>query len=183
MTKQKEQAVQQAFKKEQKRLLSFIRNRAPQADAEDIMMDVFYQFTASFMVEPIEQVAAWLFRAARNRIIDVYRKKKPEYLEDYLGTDEDDEGLSLLNIVYEAGNNPEDQYFRAMVWEELYLALEELPVEQKTVFVMHELEDKSFKEIAESTGVPLNTLLSRKRYAVLYLRERLKHLYDEFLNK
>jgi RNA polymerase sigma factor (sigma-70 family) len=184
MTEQKNIAVQEAFGKERKRLLQFIRSRVPEADAEDIMMDVFYQFTATFNVmQPIEQVAAWLFRAARNRIIDSYRKKKPDHLEDYLTNDEDEETLGLLGILYEPGNNPEDDYFRSMVWEELAAALDELPKEQREVFVMHELEDKSFKEISELKGVQVNTLLSRKRYAVLYLRQRLQHLYDEFLNK
>ena len=183
MSEQKEQAVGQAFTKESDRLLRFIRNRVPEADAEDILMDVFYQFTANFNVlQPIEQVGAWLFRAARNRIIDRYRKKRPDSLDEPLfSSDEDGDGLTLADTLTLPAESPEDQYARSLVWEALEEALAELPKEQREVFVMHELEDRSFKEIAEITGAPVNTLLSRKRYAVLFLRGRLQGVYNDLL--
>lgn len=185
MSEQRDKAVGQAFTKESKRLLNFIRNRVPEADAEDIMMDVFFQFANSFsVVQPIEQVGAWLFRAARNRIIDRYRKKKTTSLDEPVFTsgDDDAEGMTLMDTLQLSGDSVEDKYLRSLVWEALDEALTELPAEQREVFVMHELEDKSFKEIAEITGAPVNTLLSRKRYAVLFLRERLQTVYSELLN-
>jgi len=164
-----------------KRLLGFIRKRVnTDADAEDILQDVFYQFIDN--TQPIEQVTAWLFRVARNKITDTHRKHKPELLDDiYAGTDEEDM-LSWTELFFDADNNPETEYLRSLFWEELNNALNELPPEQKEVFVLNEIEDIPFKEIAERTGVPINTLLSRKRYAVLHLRDRLQGLRNELLN-
>jgi RNA polymerase sigma factor (sigma-70 family) len=172
--------AEQTFRTEQKRLFDFIRRRVrTHEDAEDIMEDVFYQLLSTNSVtEPIEKMTSWLFTVARNKVIDWYRKKRPESLP----RDQNDPSLplNLEDILYDPTQNPDRVYARSLVWTELAEALDELPEEQKQVFVMHELEGKSFKEIAEITGEPQNTLLSRKRYAVLYLREQLQELYDEF---
>ena len=173
-------AAEQTFRTERKRLFDFIRRRVrTEEDAEDILSDVFYQLISSYSVtEPIEKMTSWLFTVARNKIIDWYRKKRPESLPRDL-TDPS-MPLNLEDILYDPTQNPDQVYARSLVWTELAETLDELPEEQKQVFVMHELEGKSFKEIAEITGEPQNTLLSRKRYAVLYLREQLQELYDEF---
>ena len=175
-------AADATFRSERKRLLDFIRRRVrTTADAEDILADVFYQMVASYSVtEPIEKMTAWLLTVARNKIIDWYRKRKPESFRQQ--EDESALPLNLEDILYDPGENPDVLYERSLLWTELADALEDLPDEQRDVFVMHELEGKSFKEIAEITGEPVNTLLSRKRYAVLYLREALQELYDEFNN-
>ncbi|MFZ4619460.1 MAG: RNA polymerase sigma factor [Bacteroidota bacterium] len=174
------QAAEQTFRTERKRLFDFIRRRVrTNEDAEDIMEDVFFQLLSSASVtEPIEKMTSWLFTVARNKVIDWYRKKRPESLPRDL--DDPSLPLNLEDILYDPTQNPDQVYARSLVWTELAEALDELPEEQKQVFVMHELEGKSFKEIAEITGEPQNTLLSRKRYAVLYLREQLQELYDEF---
>ncbi len=173
-------AADATFRAERKRLFDFIRRRVrTEEDAEDILSDVFYQLMSSYSVtEPIEKMTSWLFTVARNKIIDWYRKKRPESLP----RDENDPSLplNLEDILYDPTQNPDQVYARSMVWTELADALDELPDEQKEVFVMHELEGKSFKEMAKMTGEPINTLLSRKRYAVLFLREKLQELYDEF---
>jgi RNA polymerase sigma factor (sigma-70 family) len=179
-------AADAAFRSDRKRLFDFIRRRVrTEADAEDILADVFYQMVASYSVtEPIEKMTSWLLTVARNKIIDWYRKRKPESFRQR----EDESALplnlplNLEDILYDPGQNPDVLYERSLLWTELADALEDLPDEQRDVFVMHELEGKSFKEIAEITGEPVNTLLSRKRYAVLYLREALQELYDEFYN-
>jgi RNA polymerase sigma factor (sigma-70 family) len=170
---------------ERKRLLNFIRKRIPdEADAEDILQDVFYQFTESFMLEPIEQASAWLFRAARNRIIDLFRKKKSiPFSRTFKNTDDDDDSLSIHDLLPDPADGPEAIYARKIIVSELMEALDELPAEQRDAFIMNELEDKSFKEMAELTGEGVNTLISRKRYAVVYLRGRLKELYTEFINR
>ena len=168
------------FRKERKRVFDFIRRRVGnEADAEDILEDVFYQLLSSYSVtEPIEKMMSWLFTVARNRIIDWYRKRK--HLP--LPVNEDDPYLpmNIPELTADPAANPEGLYARSSLWAELEEALADLPEEQRDVFVMNELEGKTFKEIAEKTGEPINTLLSRKRYAVLYLRERLQELYDEF---
>lgn len=173
-------AADKAFRSQRKRLFDFIRQRVrTEQDAEDILSDVFYQLMSSYSVtEPIEKMTSWLYTVARNKIIDWYRKKRPESLP----RDEHDPSLplNLEDILYDPTQNPDQVYARSLVWTELADALDELPNEQKEVFVMHELEGKSFKEIAEATGEPINTLLSRKRYAVLFLREKLQELYNEF---
>jgi len=132
--------------------------------------------------EPIEQVSSWLFKVARNKIIDRYRKKKPESLDDALTFEGEDGEVSFKEILLADNNNPESEHLRNMFWKELQDALEELPEEQRDVFIWNELEDVPFKEIAERTGVQVNTLISRKRYAVLHLRERLQTLYNEIIN-
>jgi len=177
------QTLKLTFQHEKQRLLAFIRKRVPEkTDAEDILQDVFYQLAETFNVlEPIEQVSAWLFRVARNKIIDRYRKKKPESLEQYLNAGEDEESWNLSKLIFDPQDGPENTYTRTRVWDTLAEALDELPVEQREVFVWHELEGKSFKEISDETGVAVNTLLSRKRYAVLHLRKRLESLYNEIL--
>ena len=164
-----------------KRLLGFIRKRvANEADAEDILQDVFYQLAGN--TQPIEQLTAWLFRVARNRIVDVKRKHKPELLDDLYATTEEDDMLGWTEILTDLDNNPETTYLRNIFWETLNAALDELPAEQKQVFVQNELEGIPFKDIAAQTGATVNTLLSRKRYAVLHLRERLQVLRDELLD-
>ncbi len=169
-----------AFRAERKRLFDFIRRRVrTDEDAEDIVSDVFYQLISSYSVtEPIEKITSWLFTVARNKVIDWYRKRKPESLPRDI--DDPTMPLNLEDILFDPTQNPDKVYERSIVWTELADALDELPEEQKEVFVMHELEGKSFKEIAEITGEAQNTLLSRKRYAVLFLRERLQELYNEF---
>ena len=173
-------AAESAFRKERKRLLDFIRQRVrTEEDAEDILSDVFYQLiSTSSIAEPIEKMTSWLFTVARNRIIDWYRKKRPERLRPQF--DDESLPLNLEDILFDPTQDPDRVYERSLLWTELAEALDDLPKEQREVFVMHELEGKSFKEIAEITGERQNTLLSRKRYAVLYLRERLKELYREF---
>ena len=165
-----------------KRLMGFIRKRVNnEADAEDILQDVFYQFIGN--TQPIEQMTAWMFTVARNKIIDRQRKKRPEALEDLFGEEESDEGgLNWTEFLFDASDNPEKDYLRTLFWEELNNALNELPEEQKRVFILNELEGLPFKDIAEQTGETVNTLLSRKRYAVLHLRNRLSVLKDELLN-
>ncbi len=179
----KNQTLKVAFQDEKQRLLAFIRKRVPEkTDAEDILQDVFYQLAETFNVlEPIEQISAWLFRVARNKIIDRYRKKKPESLEQYLNAGEEEESWNLSKLLFDPQDGPENTYTRTRVWDALAEALDELPTEQRDVFVWHELEGKNFKDISEETGVTVNTLLSRKRYAVLHLRKRLESLYDEML--
>ncbi|MGH2567559.1 MAG: RNA polymerase sigma factor [Bacteroidota bacterium] len=176
------QKVEEAFRTERKRLFDFIRRRVrTEEDAEDILQDVFYQLAAGYSVtEPIERLTSWLFTVARNKITDWYRKRRPQALPVH--TDDDAAPVNVAEILFDPTQNPDELYYRSLVWTELAGALDELPEEQRLVFVMHELEGKSFKEIAEVTGEPVNTLLSRKRYAVLFLREKLQELYDEFRN-
>ncbi len=164
--------LETAVKRERKRLFDFIRRRiADEGDAEDVLQDVFYQLlTSPSVTEPIENLTAWLFTVARNKVVDWYRKRRPAPLPEAEG-----EGpLDLEGVLFDPADGPDRAYWRAAVWTELADALDELPAEQRDVFVAHELEGASFKEIAERTGEPLNTLLSRKLYAVLYLRERLR---------
>jgi RNA polymerase sigma factor (sigma-70 family) len=166
-----------------KRLFGFIRQRVNnEADAEDIMQDVWYQLTATVDTEPIEQVSSWLFKVARNKIIDNYRKKKPELMEDVLTFESEDGEINFREILMDKNNNPETEYLRNLFWVTMDKALDELPEDQKNVFVWNELEDIPFKEISKRTGEPVNTLISRKRYAVLHLRERLNGLYKEIIN-
>jgi RNA polymerase sigma factor (sigma-70 family) len=165
-----------------KQLLGFIRKRVnSQDDAEDILQDVWYQLTTAVDTEPIEQISGWLFKVARNKIIDRYRKKQPDSLDLLLEPGEDAEGPDLAGILLDKGQDPETDNLRALFWKTLHEALDELPEEQSTVFVLNELEGLSFKEIAERTGEKVNTLISRKRYAVLHLRERLLSLYQEII--
>jgi RNA polymerase sigma factor (sigma-70 family) len=181
MTADRKRNITQVIKDYSKRLSGFIRKRVNnEADAEDILQDVFYQFVGN--TQPIEQLTAWLFTVARNKITDRKRKKRPEALEDVFADEEGEDGLNWSELLFDSGDNPEKDYLRALFWEELNAALNELPEEQRQVFILYELEGLSYKEIAERTGEPVNTLLSRKRYAVLHLRERLSELKDELLN-
>ena len=182
MTTDRKRNITQVITDYSKRLMGFIRKRVNnEADAEDILQDVFYQFVGN--TQPIEQMTAWLFTVARNKIIDRQRKKKPEALEDLFGEEEVEEGgLNWSEFLFDASDNPEKDYLRTLFWEELNSALSELPEEQRQVFILNELEGVPFKEIAERTGETVNTLLSRKRYAVLHLRNRLSVLKDELLN-
>jgi len=182
MAPEQDQRISEVVKREQSRLRNFIRRRVPDArDAEDILQDVFYELVeANRLLMPIEHITGWLFRVARNRITDLFRKKRPESLSDTAVADEDDELLQLEDILPSPDAGPEALYARNVLLDELELAVDELPEEQREVFVAHELEGRSFKEMAAETGVSVNTLLSRKRYAVLHLRERLQSIYDAF---
>ena len=172
--------ISDTVRAERRRLLDFIRKRVgSNEDAEDILQDVFYQLTARYS-QPIEELSAWLFAVARNRIVDWYRRRQRVSAAGAGGAEEEEGTFSREEMLPDPGGGPEAAYARLLVWEELEEALEDLPAAQRLVFVRHELEGKSFKEIAEETGDPINTLLSRKRYAVLFLRERLQELYDEF---
>jgi RNA polymerase sigma factor (sigma-70 family) len=165
-----------------KRLLGFIRQRVGnEADAEDILQDVWYQLTTTVDTEPIEQISGWLFAVARNKIIDRYRKRQPESLDFQQKDGEDAAGPDLTGILLDDSQNPESANLRTLFWKTLQEALDELPEEQRTVFVWNELEGIPFKKIATMTGENVNTLISRKRYAVLYLRERLLTLYHEII--
>jgi len=182
MALEQDQRISEVVEREQSRLRNFIRRRVPELrDAEDILQDVFYELVeANRLLMPIEHISGWLFRVARNRIIDFFRKKKPERFSDAAVADEDDERLQLEEVLPSPDAGPEALYARKVLLDELELAVGELPEEQREVFVAHEVEGRSFKEIAAETGVSVNTLLSRKRYAVLHLRERLQSIYDEF---
>ena len=163
-------------------LLGFIRQRvSSEEDAEDILQDVWFQLSSVPEVEAIEQVGSWLYRVARNRIIDKYRKQKPDSLSDHVYEDEEGE-LNFKDILLADDGTPETVYLRELFWEQLTNALEELPENQRQVFVWNELEDQTFQEIADRTGDNIKTLISRKRYAVLHLRQRLETTYKEFVN-
>jgi RNA polymerase sigma factor (sigma-70 family) len=164
-----------------KRLFYFIRGRVDtDEDAEDILQDVWYRFSKLMNSEPVEQTSAWLYRVARNRIIDKYRRPQPGSFEE-LFTDDEESEFDLGEILLTEKATPETEYLRNLFWEQLFSALDELPGEQKQVFVWNELEDISFHEISKRTGEKINTLISRKRYAVLHLRKRLEQLYKEII--
>jgi RNA polymerase sigma factor (sigma-70 family) len=181
MALEQDQRISEVVKREQSRLRNFIRRHVPDpGDAEDILQDVFYRLVeANRLLMPIEHVTGWLFRVARNRITDLFRKKQPENFSDMSVAEEDDEGVQFEDLLPSPDAGPEALYVRNLFLEQLKLALSELPKEQREAFIAHELEGRSFKELAEKTGVSVNTLLSRKRYAVLHLRERLQRVYDE----
>ena len=164
-----------------KRLMGFIRKRVTnEADAEDILQDVFYQFIGN--TKPIEQLTSWLFTVTRNKIIDRQRKHKPELFEDMYSDADGESRFDWTEMFLDDSNNPETEYLRNLFWEALNAALDELPAAQREVFILNEIEGIPFKTIAEQSGETINTLLSRKRYAVLHLRERLQVLRDELLN-
>jgi len=181
MTADQERRLTDDIAREGPRLRSFVRRRvADAADAEDILQDVFFELAESYRaVQPVGQVGAWLFRVARNRITDFFRKTRPQALEDAIAAGDDD-ASSVEELLPSADAGPEAAYARNVLLEELDAALNELPIEQREVFIAHEIEGVSFKELAARTGAGVNTLLSRKRYAVLFLRERLQAIYDEF---
>ena len=182
MAPEQDQRISDVVARERSRLHGFIRRRVPDArDAEDILQDVFYELVeANRLLMPIEHVSGWLFRVARNRIIDLFRRKRLESLSAEAVVGDDEEGLSLEDLLPSPEAGPEALYARSVLLDELALAVEDLPAEQRQVFVAHELEGRSFKEMAAETGVSVNTLLSRKRYAVRHLREQLRSVYDEF---
>ena len=177
-----DERISKAVEQESARLRNFIRRYVSDpADAEDVLQDVFYELVEAYrMMKPVEQVAAWLFRVARNRTIDLFRKRKREQAGTPVVENEEGELLRLEDLLPSPEAGPEAAYARGVLLEELDAALDELPAEQRDVFIVHEMMGQSFKEIAAETGVPLNTLLSRKRYAVLHLRERLRAIYKEF---
>jgi RNA polymerase sigma factor (sigma-70 family) len=182
---EQDESISDAFVRERGRLRSFIRRRVPDAaDADDILQEVFYELVeAARLVKPVEQVGAWLFRVARNRITDLFRKRRGDANSAGGPGESDDEAdASIEDLLPSPEDGPEALYARRLLLEELDEAIDELPEDQRFVFVAHELEGRSFKELAEETGVGMNTLLSRKRYAVLFLRGRLQVIRDEFLN-
>jgi len=182
MTLEQDQRISDVVTREQSRLRSFIRRRVPDTrDAEDILQEVFYELVeANRLLIPIEHVTGWLFRVARNRITDLFRKKTPERFSDAAVAHEDGEWLQVEDLLPSPDAGPEALYARNALLDALELAIDELPDEQREVFVAHELDGRSFKEMAVETGVSVNTLLSRKRYAVRRLRERLQNTYDDF---
>jgi RNA polymerase sigma factor (sigma-70 family) len=182
MALEQDQRISDVVKREQSRLRNFIRRRVPDPlDAEDILQDVFYRLVeANRLLMPIEHVTGWLFRVARNRITDLFRKKEPENFSEIEPVDEGNELLQFEDLLPSPDAGPEAIYARRVLLGEMERALDELPQEQRAVFVAHEFEGRSFKELSAATGESVNTLLSRKRYAVLHLRERLRRVYDEF---
>jgi RNA polymerase sigma factor (sigma-70 family) len=178
--------ISEVIQRERRRLLNFIRKRVgDEGDAEDILQDVFYELIEAYrLMQPVEQVGAWLYRVARNRIIDRFRKRKPEARSEMTlranqGANQPD-ALLLEDLLPSPDAGPDAVYARSVLLEELDAALEDLPEKQRAVFVAHEIEGRSFKQLADETGLSVNTLLSRKHYAVLYLRRRLQAIYDEF---
>ncbi len=181
MALEQDQRIAEVVEQERSRLRNFIRRRVPDPrDAEDVLQDVFYALVeANRLLMPIEHVTGWLFRVARNRITDLFRKKRPESFSDAAIVDEAEELLRLEDLLPSPDAGPEALYARNLLLDELAVAVDELPDAQRETFVAHELEGRSFKEMAAATGLSINTLLSRKRAAVLHLRERLQSIYDE----
>jgi len=178
------QIKEQTFLREKDRLLGFIRNRVSSLEeAEDILQDVFYQFVAGYeTIESLDRVTSWLFSVARNKIIDRYRRDSSRPKRADFGSTaatDDDVPLSLQDILPDLGNTPEDAYLQDVIWDAIMDALDELPLEQREIFILNEIEERSFRDIAEKTGVSINTLLSRKRYAILSLRKKLQRLYND----
>ena len=184
---EQDRQISEIVAEERSRLRNFIRRRVPDPlDVEDILQEVFYELVqANRLLMPIDHVTGWLFRVARNRITDLFRKKKPETFSDTSVEDEAGEVLQIEDLLPSPDAGPEALYVRSVLLDELQLALDELPndqpMSQREVFIAHELEGRSFKELSAESGVNVNTLLARKRYAVLHLRERLQNIYDEFL--
>jgi RNA polymerase sigma factor (sigma-70 family) len=183
MTTEQDRRISEAFENTKGRLRNFIRKGvADEADAEDILQDVFYEFVEAYrLMKPIEQAGAWLFRVARNRIIDLFRKRRTDPLRAETAVVENGESLNLEDLLPSPDSGPEAAFARNLLFAELDRALEELPEEQRAVFIAHELEGRSFRELAAETGIGVNTLLSRKHYAVIHLRRRLRTIYAEFM--
>ena len=181
MTGDQDRHISEAVEQQRGRLRNFIRSRVPDpSDAEDILQDVFYELVAAYrLAKPIEQLGAWLFRVARNRIIDRFRKQKPE-ASSVGGRADDENTLSLEELLPSPDASPESVFVRNVLMDEIGEALAELPPEQREVFIANEIEGRTFAEIAGETGISINTLLSRKRYAVLHLRRHLREIYEEF---
>ena len=184
MVFEQDQRISEVVTREQARLRNFIRRRVPDPrDAEEILQEVFYELVeANRLLMPIEHVTGWLFRVARNRITDLFRKKRPESFSGMAIEDEDGDLLRLEDILPSPDDGPDGLYLRNLLLDELELAINELPPEQREVFVAHEIEGISFKQMAAETGVNVNTLLARKRYAVRRLRERLQSIHEQFSN-
>jgi RNA polymerase sigma factor (sigma-70 family) len=182
MMAEQDDRISEAIDRDKTRLRNFIRRRvADPSDAEDILQEVFYELVETYrLMKPIEQVGAWLFRVARNRITDLFRKRKPEASTNDPVAEEEGEFLTLEDLLPSRDAGPEAAYARTVLLAELEDALEELPDGQREVFLAHEIEGRSFKDLAAETGLSVNTLLSRKHYAVIHLRERLRAVYDEF---
>lgn len=181
MKQQKDSLIKDSIQQFGSKLFGFIRNRVrSEEDAEDILQDVWYQFSNFANVEDLENVGAWLYRVARNRVTDGYRKKKTESLDDYNYNEEGSESMVLKELLLlDETNNPELSLFKENIWEELMKALQELPEKQREVFIWNEIEDMTLQEIADKTGSNLKTVISRKGYAVKHLRTKLNHLYQE----
>lgn len=179
---EQDQQISATISREQGRLRNFIRRRvADPGDAEDILQDVFYELVEAYrLMKPVEQVTAWLFRVARNRITDLFRRQSRDGTMEPTTDAEGGDGRGPEELLPSLALGPDGDYARSVLLEELDEALEELPEEQREVFIAHELMGYSFKELAAQSGVSVNTLLSRKHYAVLHLRERLQNIYDEF---
>ncbi len=179
---EQDQQISGIVAEQRARLRNFIRSRVPdEAEVEDLLQEVFYELVeANRLLMPIEHISGWLFRVARNRITDWFRKKRPELFSEMLVEDEDGELLRIEDMLPSPDAGPEAEYVRNTLLDELEDALDELPEEQREVFIAHELDGRSFRELSEESGVSVNTLLSRKRYAVLHLRERLQSVYGEF---
>jgi len=184
MMAEQDDRISEAIDRDKTRLRNFIRRRvADPSDAEDILQEVFYELVETYrLMKPIEQVGAWLFRVARNRITDLFRKRKPEESTNDPVVAEEGELGTLEDLLPSRDAGPEAAYARTVLLEELEHALAELPDEQREVFLAHEIEGRSFKDLAVETGLSVNTLLSRKHYAVIHLRERLREVYDEFIS-
>ncbi len=184
MVFEQDQRISEVVTREQARLRNFIRRRVPDPrDAEEILQEVFYELVeANRLLMPIEHVTGWMFRVARNRITDLFRKKRPESFSGIAVEDEDGDLLRLEDLLPSSDDGPDGLYLRSMLLDELELAISELPPDQREVFVAHEIDGTSFKEMAAETGVNVNTLLARKRYAVRRLRQRLQSIHEEFSN-
>ena len=182
MTEEQDRRIEETVEREQTRLRNFIRKQVlDEGEAEDILQEVFYELVQAYrLMKPVEQVGAWLFRVARNRIIDRFRKRRPEGKSNAPAGEEEGEMFPWEDLLPSPDAGPEAAYAREVLLEELDAALNELPEEQREVFVAHELEGQSFNELAAATGLSVNTLLSRKHYAVLHLRRRLRAIYEEF---
>ena len=182
---EQDRQISEVIAKEQPRLRNFIRRRVPnEADVDELLQEVFFELVqAQRLLKPIDFVSGWLFRVARNRITDLFRKKRPENFTDAAGEDEDGELLAFEDLLPSPDDGPDALFVRNVLLAELEIALGELPAEQREVFVAHEIEGRSFKELSAESGVNINTLLARKRYAVLHLRERLQNIHDEFTTK
>jgi len=178
----KKQHILQTVNDYGKQLLGFIRGKvSTDEDAEDVIQDVWYQFSNLDEIEAIESVSGWLYRVARNKITDRFRKKKTESLEDFSFESEDGE-VNFKEILLTDARTPEDEYFKKIFWDELMQALDELPEKQRNVFIQNELEDISLQQIADQSNESIKTIISRKGYAVKHLRDRLNNLYQDFLN-
>lgn len=181
MTSQDKQHITNTFNQEQGKLLGYIRKRVPDSyEAEDILQDVFYQLTIGFRdIRAMENLSSWIYKVARNKIVDRFRKKKPDNFSNYDRlSDDEDQPIMLADILPAVNKTPEEEELNDLIWEKISEALDEMPKDQAEVFSLHEFEDKSFKEIAEITGLGVNTLISKKRYAVVYLRNKLQTLYN-----